>query len=313
MVDAVESEVAAEEGAGESLGEGHGFSWSMGREHVGCRLQTLPDNLLWKDEQPAMVVLRQKPELVLENGHGFAGEGSPAVCFAGGDAFLQMHRWEIQPVDCAASAGQAPGCDDAAGIELHILIGVARLAGDFADQFTCMIPKVKIAAIPVAADDEVGCDRNAADVIRDIEFEFERQCLFAAFLNDGGTVGAVLGDGDPNGIAIGGDAAGVETVALLNFDMAEFAAVFQEKFVEEAFAGSGVYGGDPQMSAIGIDSLNVVGNWLEFENFSGVGRIQGEECGGRNCQEYDGAHSGGHFLFSATAERRSIQTFRLIE
>ena len=182
-----------------------------------------------------MDVFRKKPKLPFENGHGFAGERGSTVRFAGGHAFCQMQGGKFEPVDCAAAAGESAGCDDAAGIELHILIGVPACADDFADQLALMIPEVEVAAVPIAADDEFGRYRDAADVIGDGEFEFKREGLFVALLDDGGTVGAIFGDGNPDGVTVGGNAAGVETVAFLKFDVAQFAAVFEEEFVEEAF------------------------------------------------------------------------------
>jgi hypothetical protein len=45
------------------------------------------------------------------------------------------------------------------------------------------------------------------------EFDFEREGLFIALLDNGGTVRAVFGDGNPDGVTAGRDAAGVKAAA----------------------------------------------------------------------------------------------------
>src|SRR5262249_29170831 len=59
-------------------------------------------------------------------------------------------------------------------------------ATDFADQLALAIPDVEIAAVPVAADDQVGRDRDATDVIGHAELGFQREGRLAAPLNHGG-------------------------------------------------------------------------------------------------------------------------------
>lgn len=202
------------------------------------------------------------------NHHAFSGERSASIRCADLDPADQTKRRKLQPVNGSSAIRNTTGRDQEPSVIFKILIRIPGLTGNLADEFAATIPQIKISAVPVAADDEVGRDSDAPNVIRHFELRFELQRALVSTLNDRGTVRFVLGYWNPKRSLVGSKSARVILLALLDFDLLPHSASFEIECEEEALLSRSVNGSDPKRRAVSFNSLDVKG--LAFERSNGL-------------------------------------------
>jgi hypothetical protein len=260
-----------------------------------CPGEVLPDRWdSWeaerKHKQPAGRVLGEKPQSVVENGHTFPGKGRTAIGVPRRQSAFQPKQIEIQPIDGAFRSRHRPGPNDVSGDELEVLVGVGCLAGYLADQVSTMVPDVEITAVPIPTDDQVGGDSNATDVVRHRELELQFESAFVSLLNERRAVGAVFRDRYPDGVCIGCDPAGMESVAVLKLDAGLQMPVLERKHSQVTFARRSIDGGYPQMRAVRVDALDVIRFPFQGQNPFRLGEIDLALRGGnQRCRQHESA------------------------
>ena len=146
-----------------------------------------------------------------------------------------------------------------------------------------MIPHVKLAAVPISSNQELGCNRDAADMIRRRELKFELECALASPLDNAATFGAILGNRNPQRLCVRGDAAGVEPLTILNLDSSQGLASLHREFVQKSFPIRCVDRSHPQAFRVRVYTLDVIGRPFQADDSHKFESIERRRRG-RNCR-----------------------------